>query len=83
MSLCTLRKFFLLRLLEINTTRKATPVTIAATIMNIRVPTTAPAIEELSSVSPVVVVCNNSVTIDEVVPSSFVTENAIDTIGQT
>ena len=68
MSLCTLRKFFLLRLLEINTFRKATPVTsITATIMNIRTPATAPAIEELSFVSPVVV-GDDGVTIDEVIP---------------
>ena len=68
MSLCILKTCFLLRLLEINTSRKATPVTsITATIMNIKTPATAPAIEELASVSPVALV-GNGVTIDEVVP---------------
>ena len=69
MSLCILRKFFLLRLLDINTIRKATPATnITATIMNSRTPTTAPAIEELSSVPSVVPVDDDGVTIVEVVP---------------
>ena len=69
MSLCILRKFFLLCLLDINTIRKATPAAnITATIMNSKTPTTAPAIEELSSAPSVVPVDDDGVTIVEVVP---------------
>ena len=68
MSRCILKTCFLLRLLEINTIRKPIPVTsTTTTIMNIRTPATAPAIEELASVSPVVFV-GNGVNIVEVVP---------------